>query len=466
MLFKIAIRNILRNRRRSATAVLALCVSAIAMLLFGAFMSSLVLGIKTGAIQDNGQLTIYHKGYLDFGTGDPGRYSIGHYQGLIDSMRNDAVLGPMINVIAPRVSVFGIAGNGKTDRSTTFFGFGFIPSNHKKIQEWNGYHIRIGARTSPGMSDAQETSGVIGVGLARILGLCAPLHIDGCIAPLPTHRAKDAAANLPDRDFSALESQNIGHGQVVGAASPPSINLLGATAGGAPNVVTLKVAGTQQQASRQSDNSYVGMPLSLAQQLLYGRGSAKVTSIVVQLHRTADMPVARARLQGLLAKHGGGFEVSDFLQQSPFLKQVIALFGTIFAFIALIMGVIVLFTVANSMSMTVIDRTNEIGTVRAMGVQREGIARQFLTEGCLLGLVGASLGVLLASLIAALINGAKLSWIPPGYVHPAPLRLLVWGYPQLPIGTWVGLIVIVALAALLPARKAARMTVVDALRHV
>jgi len=128
--------------------------------------------------------------------------------------------------------------------------------------------------------------------------------------------------------------------------------------------------------------------------------------------------------------------------------------------------VIVLFTVVNTMSMSVMERTNEIGTLRAMGVRRRGIRRQFLMEGLLLGLVGASAGVLLSLIIAAIINQSGVTWMPPGQVTPTPLLLLMSGVPKLIVGTWLGLIVIAALGALVPANRAARMPVVDALRHV
>ena len=90
----------------------------------------------------------------------------------------------------------------------------------------------------------------------------------------------------------------------------------------------------------------------------------------------------------------------DFAELTPFYGQVIGLFSAIFLFIALIMGVIVLFAVVNTMTMNVMERTNEIGTMRAMGVRRRGIRRQFLVEGGMIGAIGATFGVVLAILIA------------------------------------------------------------------
>jgi putative ABC transport system permease protein len=135
-------------------------------------------------------------------------------------------------------------------------------------------------------------------------------------------------------------------------------------------------------------------------------------------------------------------------------------------FIAMVMGVIVLFAVVNTMTMNVMERTNEIGTIRAMGLRRGGIRAQFIVEGALIGAIGATIGAGLAYLIAALINHAGLTWIPPGNASAVPLRLDVAGRPLLVIGAWLGLALVATLAALLPSNRAARLPVVDALRHV
>jgi putative ABC transport system permease protein len=209
------------------------------------------------------------------------------------------------------------------------------------------------------------------------------------------------------------------------------------------------------------------MPLGLAQQLVYGRGEHKVTGIVLQLTRSEDLAAARARLNALIADHHLDLEVRDFAELTPFYGQVVRLFSTIFLFITLIMGVIVLFAVVNTMTMNVMERINEIGTIRAMGVRRNGIRAQFVVEGWLLGAIAATVGVIVAFGAVALINHAGLTWTPPGNTTAVPFRLAAPG-ARLPllIGTWFGLVVVATIAALLPANRAARLPVVDALRHV
>jgi len=135
-------------------------------------------------------------------------------------------------------------------------------------------------------------------------------------------------------------------------------------------------------------------------------------------------------------------------------------------FIMVIMGVIVLFAVVNTMTMNVVERTNEIGTIRAMGVRRGGIRRQFVVEGAMLGMIGATLGLVLAAVVAAVVNHAGLTWNPPASVNFIPLRLELFGRPALIIGTWLGLVLVATIAALIPANRAAKLPVVDALRHV
>ena len=131
------------------------------------------------------------------------------------------------------------------------------------------------------------------------------------------------------------------------------------------------------------------------------------------------------------------------------------------------MATIVLFAVVNTMTMNVVERTNEIGTIRAMGVRRNGIRAQFVLEGFLLGAIGATIGVVIACIVVPLINHAGLMWTPPGNSAAIPFRLLLpTAKPALLIGTWLGLVVVATIAALLPANRAARLPVVDALRHV
>ena len=465
LLLRIAFRNILRNRRRSAMTGSAVAAGALAMLLFGGFTTYIFAGLETNNVQRIGHLTVFRDGYFLFGAGNPAAYGIGNYKQVLDLIAEDPVLKPMINVLTPTQSLVGIAGNfsDEVDASKTFLGVGLIPSDRDRMRQWDQFKIGAARPPDPRLSDADETRGLMGFGLARILGLCARLRLADC-PPLPdAERPVTKTASAVDPDIASLAQREAGTGAASGA---PQIQLLAATAGGAPNVVSLSVSGAEPQGVKELDDNYIAMHLALAQQLVYGRGEHKVTGIVLQLHRSQDLQAARARLVSLFGEHHLDLDVRDFGELTPFYGQVVRLFSGIFLFIALVMGVIVLFAVVNTMTMNVMERTNEIGTIRAMGVRRAGIRRQFILEGALIGAVGATAGAVLAIVIASLVNGAGLTWVPPGNANPSPLYLYVLGRPGLVLGAWLGLVLIATLAALIPANRAARLPVVDALRHV
>jgi putative ABC transport system permease protein len=157
--------------------------------------------------------------------------------------------------------------------------------------------------------------------------------------------------------------------------------------------------------------------------------------------------------------------VRDFGELNPFYLQVKRFFGAIFLFISLIMAIIVLFTVVNTMTMAVLERTGEIGTSRALGVRRSGIRFQFMVEGFLLGAAGAAVGVVVALAQAALVNRAGLTWTPPANSAATPFKLALANHPALFCGAFAVISAVATVAALVPATRAARLQVVDALRH-
>lgn len=472
MLFKIAFRNILRNGRRSFMTACAIAVGAIAMILFGEYVSFIMLGLESGAVRSSGHLTAYHKGYFDFGSGNPSAYSISDYKSVMRLIENDPELKPLVRVVTPTVSLYGIAGNFSIDTSKTFIGVGFVPSDRWKMMHWDEYGILdvytkiTGFHLQPlGISDSDENHGVIGIGMARILGLCAPLKIADCPTP-PKPKAEPVVdAPAAPAGIAQLAAEDLGATKVQ-KDDQPRIDLLGATAEGAPNVVTFYVNKAVNQGFKELDDSYVGMNITLAQQLLYGRGEHKAIGIQIQLLRTEDMAKAHARLDRLFAEHHLPLEVHDFKELSPQYTQIVGFMSAIFAFISVIIGVIVLFTVINTMSMSVMERTNEIGTARAMGVRRSGIRRQFLIEGWMLGAIGATAGLILSWFIATWFNSMGVMYTPPGQANPVPLVVLTQGVSNLLGGVWLGLLLMATIAAIIPANRAAKMPVVDALRHV
>lgn len=465
-LFALALRNLSRNRRRSLTTLLAMMIGAVSILLFGGYVRNNVYGLQTGYVRGGGHLQLQHRDYFLYGSGDPTAYGIADYQRVIDVLRADPVLKPMLTMVTPSIEFGGIAGNFDAGVSRTIFASGAVVDDENMMYRWNDY----GFPGKPGVSALTGTSAdsvVIGTGVARVLHLCSALHVVNC--PQPQQVKAQAGAPLPT-DVALLTAMDAPSGKAAPGADDDRarIELLAATTTGAPNVARLQVIKAEAQGVKELDDAYIAMHLQQAQRLLYGNAAPEVTAIALQLQHTDQIPLAKARVQHLLdtTLHAYPLAVYDFKTLNPYYGQTLGMFDAIFSFISTLIGTIVLFTVGNTMNAAVVERTVEIGTLRAIGLRRSGIRNLFVSEALLLGTLGAVLGILAAIGFAYIINHSGLTWTPPGRIDPIPLHLRVWGETPMLMGTALGLMWVAVLSAWWPARRAAGLRVVEALRHV
>lgn len=461
----LAWRNLLRNRRRSLMTLVAMVLGLIAVLLFGGYIRDINYSLQTNFVTSTGHLQLQHRDYARLGSGNPAAYGIERYERIIDVLRQDSVLAPMVVVVTPSLQFGAIAGNYAASVSRTVYVVGLVVDDQNRMREWNDYGQRNLSSRNLSLSGTPSDTAVIGTGVARVLQLCGPLSVRDCAPASPREEAPGAA--LPD-DIAALA--NAGNAPAAGTSAQqrPRVEILATNSRGAPNVAAVNVLAAEFQGVKEIDDVYVAMHLSQAQKLVFGSAPPQVTAIALQLRHTAQIPAARQRLEELLKATFADepLVVFDYETLNPFYGQTLAMFAAIFGFISILMGSIVLFTVSNTMSMAVVERTSEIGTLRAIGLKRSGIRTMFVSEGIVLGCVGAVLGIGAALLLAWVINQLGLTWTPPGRIEPVPLAVRLAGEHWMMIGSAIGLIVVAALSAIVPAARAARMNIVDALRHV
>ncbi|MFO6420497.1 ABC transporter permease [Hylemonella sp. W303a] len=470
-LFDLAWRNLLRNRRRSLLTLGALAVSAMALVIFGGYVATIISALQTETVRETGHLQIMRKGFLDFGRGNTARYAIRDHAAWINRIQADAELQPLLRVVTPVLQVQGVAGNFAAGASSTFAGTGWLAADRDEMLAWAGAGLPLPPRANLLRAD-QPQGGVIGLGLAQLLALCEALELRDCLRP-PAESAPEGAAMAADLGALVQQAATAAPGRAPTAGATredvPGIELLSSTHGGAPSVVRMDILRTERQGVRELDVSFVAMPLGLAERLVFGPGGHGASAIVVQLADTAQLPLARARLLALLASHPGGndLEVRPYTEVQPQYLQVVGMFEAMFRFVAFLMGAVTLFSVANAVGMSVGERVGEIGTLRSLGFRRGHVRRMFILEGVLIGLLGAVAGVLIGVLFSEyVINRAGWSWTPPGRVMPVPVGVDVFGHPTLLLGTVLALAGLAALSSLLPANRAARMQIVEALRHV
>lgn len=460
----LAWRNLLRNRRRSLMTLIAMVLGLTTVLLFGGFIRDITYGMQSDFVKRTGHLQIQHKDYFRFGSGNPAAYGMVKYQHIVDTVTRDPVLAPMVIVATPTLQFSAIAGNFSQGVSRTVFVNGVVVDDQNRMREWNDYDQRDLNRYLS-LSGTDPDTAIIGTGVARVLQLCAALSVKDC----ESHRVADAPAGaaLPD-DILGLTGAEVAPTAQEPAAARPRIEILAASSRGAPNVAAVKVLHAEFQGVKELDDVYVGLHLSQAQKLVFGASPPQATAIEVQLKHTDQIPAASERLESLFQTtlKDEPLGIIDYETLNPFYGQTLSMFAAIFGFIAVLIGSIVLFTVANTMSMAVVERTAEIGTLRAIGLRRKGISAMFISEGVVLGCFGALLGIGAALGLAWAINQLGLTWTPPGRIEPVALAVRLTGEHAMMIGSAIALVVVAALSAILPAARAARMNIVDALRHV
>lgn len=461
----LAWRNLLRNRRRSLMTLIAMVLGLVAVLLFGGYIRDINYSLQTNFVTSTGHLQLQHKDYFRLGSGNPAAYGIAGYEQIIHAVRQDPVLAPMLAVVTPSLQFGAIAGNFAASVSRTVYVIGLVVDDQNRMREWNDYgQLNLSSRNLS-LSGTPPDTAVIGTGVARVLQLCEPLGVQDCAPKAPLDEPGGDA--LPD-DIAALTSPGIASAVAAPDQRRPRIEILATNSRGAPNVAAVNVLAAEFQGVKEVDDVYVALHLSQAQKLVFGAAPPQVTAIALQLHHTAQIPAARERLEELLRTtlRDEPLTILDYETLNPFYGQTLAMFAAIFGFISILMGSIVLFTVSNTMSMAVVERTSEIGTLRAIGLRRGGIRAMFVSEGIVLGCFGAVFGIGTALALAWVINQLGLTWTPPGRIEPVPLAVRLAGEHPMMIGSAIGLILVAALSAILPAARAARMNIVDALRHV
>ncbi|CAH1084787.1 ABC transporter permease [Candidatus Nitrotoga sp. 1052] len=401
-MFKLAFRNIFRNRLRTALTLAAIIIGVVAIIITGGFVEDVFVQLRESTIHSRiGHAQIFRSGYLEYGRRDPSQYMITQPYEVANAVQSIA----HVQTIMTRVNFSGLANNGRAD----------LPI--------------IGEGIEPG-KEAQ-------LGTATTLVAGRPL------------RVTDA--------FGAV----IGEGVAAALHLRPGsfVTLMVNTPEGALNTFEYEVVGVFRTFSKEYDDRAVRIPLSAAQELLF---TQSVHSAVVLLDDTsatdAVTAMIRTRLEPL------GYAVKPWHELADFYQKTEALYRRQFGALQVIILVMLVLSIASTINMVVYERTGEFGTLLALGQRRRQIFKLILLENALLGLFGSLLGVVVGAALAGIISGIGISMPPPpgsnvGYT--ATILLVPW---VLVAATLIGALAAV-MAAVFPARRASRLPVVDALRH-
>ena len=225
-----------------------------------------------------------------------------------------------------------------------------------------------------------------------------------------------------------------------------------------PLIQQLEVTGLFETGMYEYDNSYVFLPIAVAQRVA-GIGSS-VTGIEV---KAADRWKATEISHALSDTLGFPYRTLDWQEQNQNLFQALKLEKLGMSVILLLIMMVAAFNIVSTLTMVVADKTREIGILRAMGLRAGAIRRIFLAQGMVIGIVGTSLGLVLGVAVAMIQEHYKL----------IKLDQSVYFIDHLPVSLQFGDLGLIVLMSLLipvlatwyPARQASRLLPVEAIRH-
>jgi lipoprotein-releasing system permease protein len=225
-----------------------------------------------------------------------------------------------------------------------------------------------------------------------------------------------------------------------------------------PQYWTFEVTGHFETEMYEYDNNWVAIPLEVAQE--YAGLGAAVSGIEVRLNDPWQAPRVGAELEEAL---GPRFNATDWQSQNASLFSALKLEKLAMFTILLLIVIVAAFNIVSTLTMVVRDKTREIGILRAMGLPAKVVRRTFILQGAFIGVVGTGLGTTLGLAVAWLVDSHRFIELNPSVyfidhlpVRVAPLDLTV---------VIVASIAVATLATIYPARQAATLNPVDAIRY-
>ncbi len=422
MVLRVAFRNVLRQRRRTALTALAIVASFALLIVLtgfadGAHEQMAQIGVRMGL----GDVVVHAEGYRDDPSVDR---TIADPAAVAAAARG---MGIPLDGVAPRLQTTGLTQAGSTGVGTVVWGVD--PAVEGKLSKV-GSPASIVDGAALDAADTSPPTGrpppvVIGKELAHELGARVDDRITVTIQP-----AKNGAAEAPAMRTGAF-----------------------------------LVKGIYATGVRDVDAHVVLVPLGVLQHLA-GVGH-RVTTVAVLLHDTRRAQEAAAALDARL--RGGGVEVLPWQKAAPELYATIVLDEAGMYLMMAIVYVVVAAGILNTILLSVMERTREFGVLLAVGATPARIVSIVMTESVLLGVGSVVLGLVLGLLgnHYLTVHGIALD---AGQLEASGVLLPTHYYadlaPQKVVVSALVVFGIVVLSALYPAIRAARLQPVEAMHHV
>ena len=405
--WRLAGRNLLRHRRRTWLTGSIVVVGFVAVTMTAGFMAQTFDALKQATIDGlGGQIRLLDPRAEGKTEEEAQSYLIEDSEGLARLIREDR----RVVRIMPKLSFFGLAVKG--ERSVGYLGTGTDP----RLELEGGFTPRTVA-TGTFFADPDGDEVMLGGGLARSLG----------------------------------------------AKAGDLVTVMTTTGDGALNAVDATVTAVLQYPIKELDDRILFLPYRAAARLLKVEGKAH--TLAVRLSDTRQTEAAARTFSEVARAAGRPVAVRTWLETAAFYKQVRLLYIAIFLFMGIVLAVVVILAVANTMTMSVFERTREIGALLAIGMERSQVRRLFLYEGLLLAIIGTLVGAVLSFVLRGVLNRSGIELPPPpGGTHGN--LLFIRFFPLAYVFAFAMMTFTLLVASWWPARRAARLNPIEALAHV
>lgn len=405
--------NLQRNGRRSLLSVLIIAIAVFALTASGGFGLYTYESLKESTARDVGHLTISQPDYFETDEEMPLSNGLSGSDAIIQRLvAHDDIRG-----VQPRIDFTGLVSNG--NKSTIFVGIGV---NEREFDMKGPFlDVRDGKTLSSIHSPryhADEPQVMLGVDLARNL-------------------------NVSPGDW---------------------VTLLATTSDGALNAYDYKVRGIYSTGVPELDKRQLYIHIDSAQDLL---ATDKVSTLSVFLFDTESTKVNQTWVTEQLSNMTLPQEVSvtPWQERAFFYTKVKDLYDRIFGIMGAVMALVVFVALFNTMTMSVTERTREIGTLSALGTYPSEIVRGFIQESALLAAIGALIGGIVSLLTSALLMVVDVQMPPPpGRTEGYPLN--IYFSFELFAVTALGVMAICIAAAWISASKGVKKPITEALIYV
>jgi putative ABC transport system permease protein len=406
MLFlDIAWNNLRRNRRRTLSTLAAIAVGVSMVVFVNGITAGISASMSDALVnQIDGHVRVQHRDYKKYFLAEQEKILIRDYRELAaEVMKNPHVLA-----IMPRVMTGGLLGSN--DKSTTFFAFASDLATLTTVLPDYGKNLIAGQL----LSEDDPDGVLVGRGLAKSLKL----------------NLGDELVML-SKTVHGEESNALVH--VRGIVTFP------------PDEVLEKSLVFTTLGKMVKDNL-----------LDLGAGA---TQLVVRLDDTKNVPAVEAELNHYFESHNMSWRVTPWYDNEVY-SRIVGMFEGVSRLISIILILMVGVVTSNALLMTFFERIREIGTLRAIGMNKVDVFRLLYTESAIVGIAGALLGLAFGVALVLLGQhiGIPLGGIVNQVVHPALNASSLVVSVAAPI-------VCIVIAAFIPIHAATRISVVASLNY-